>query len=72
LDLAQGIFRTESGQSYHLSAPPEEDPGLRAVMTANASREIVPIAGDISDAIWALVTTGVWPRGMENLLPPSQ
>lgn len=71
LDLAQGIVRTESGRSYHLSAPPEEDPGLRALMTGNASRGIVPISGDISDAIWNAVTTGVWPRGIEDLLPPS-
>lgn len=72
MDLAQSTARTESGRSYRLCAPPEEDPVLRALMTANASRDLVLISDDISDAIWDAVKSGVWPRGMDSLLPPSQ
>lgn len=72
IDLAQSTVRTESGRSYRLCAPPEEEPSLRTMMTVNASRDLVHISDDISDVIWGAVTSGAWPTGMKGLLPPSQ
>ena len=62
IDLPRAIVKTESGRSYHLCNPPEEDQLLRSLMVLNAARDLVQVSGDVSDAIWAAITTGAWPK----------
>lgn len=69
IDLPRAIVKTESGRSYHLCSPPEEDQLLRSLMVLNAARDLVQVSGDVSYAIWAATTTGEWPDGGAGLLP---
>lgn len=61
IDLPRTIVKTESGRSYHLCNPPEEDQLLRSLIVLNAARGLVHVSGDVSDAIWAAITTGAGP-----------
>lgn len=72
IDLPRGIVKTESGRSYHLRMPPEEDQLLRALMVVNALRDLGTISNDVSDAIWNAVSCGEWQSEDASLLPPMQ
>lgn len=71
-DLAQCTFRTDSGRSYRLSAPPEEDAVLLGLIQRYALREIQRVSGDVSEVVWQAISIGAWPAGMESLLPRPQ
>lgn len=72
IGLPRATAKTESGRSYHLCTPPEEDPLLRSLMVLNATRDLVQVSGDVSDAIWAAITTGAWTYEGSSLLPSVQ
>jgi len=72
IDLPRAIVKTESGRSYHLCNPPEEDQLLRSLMVLNAARDLVQVSEDVSDAIWAAIATGAWPYDGSSLLPSVQ
>ena len=72
IDLPRAIVKTESGRSYHLCNPPEEDQLLRSLMVLNAARGLVQVSGDVSDAIWAAIAMGAWPDENTCLLPSVQ
>lgn len=72
IDLPRAIVKTESGRSYQLCNPPEEDQLLRSLMLLNAVRGLVQVSEDVSDAIWAAITTGAWPYEGSSLLPSVQ
>lgn len=72
IDLPGAVVKTESGRGYHLCNPPEEDQLLRSLMVLNAARDLVQISGDVSEVIWAAITTGAWPDEGTCLLPSVQ
>ncbi|EJE53377.1 hypothetical protein PMI14_01977 [Acidovorax sp. CF316] len=41
-------------------------------MVVNAARGLVQVSEDVSDAIWAAITTGAWPYEDPSLLPSVQ
>lgn len=41
-------------------------------MALNAARDQVQVSWDVSEAIWATITTGAWPNGNTCLLPSVQ
>ncbi|MDP3522518.1 MAG: hypothetical protein Q8S02_18050 [Hydrogenophaga sp.] len=69
IEVSRGIVRTESGRSYQLCAPPEEDKQLRTLMELNALRNLLMISGDASQAVWDAVNAGAWPAEHAELLP---
>ena len=72
MEVSRGIVRTESGRSYKLCAPPEEDEQLRTLIELNALRSLQTIIGEESHAIWDAVKAGDWPAERVALLPPPQ
>lgn len=72
MEVSRGLVRTESGRSYHLCAPPEEDEQLRTLMQTNALRSLLVISEDVSNTVWDAITAGAWPAGRPALLPPCQ
>lgn len=71
IDLQAAVLWTASGRCYHLCEPPEQDEFLRNVMGAYAVRELLVVSADVSDIIWGVVSTGIWPAE-SMLLPPVQ
>lgn len=72
MDVSRGIVTTESGRSYRLCAPPEEDELLRPLIELNALRNLLMISGDVSQAVWNAIDAGTWPAGSTALLPSPQ
>lgn len=72
VEVLRGIVITESGSSYRLCAPPEEDELLRPLIDPNALRSLLMISGDVSQAVWNAIDAGTWPAGSTALLPSPQ
>lgn len=72
MEVSRGIVRTESGRSYRLCTPPEEDELLRPLIELNALRNLLMISGDVSQAVWNAIDAGTWPAGSTALLPSLQ
>lgn len=72
IDLARGIIKTDSGRSYRLCAPPEENELLRGLITLNAARDLVVVSADVSEIVWKAVSSGAWYGAEGSLLPPIQ
>jgi len=72
MDVSRGIVTTESGRSYRLCAPPEEDELLRPLILLNALRNLLMISGDVSQVVWNAIDAGTWPAGSTALLPSPQ
>ncbi len=70
IDLVRAIIKTDSGRSYRLCAPPEENEFLRGLITLNAARDLVVVSDDVSEAIWKAVSSGAWNGEEGSLLPP--
>lgn len=72
IDLARARVKTESGRSYHLAMPPEEDEELGMLMELHGKRSMGTISADASDVFWQAVSAGAWPDHGASLLPLSQ
>lgn len=69
MEVSHGIVRTESGRSYQLCTPPEEDEQLRSLMELHALRNLMMISGDVSQAVWDAVKAGAWSATSQVRLP---
>lgn len=72
IDLLRRIVRTESGRSYRLCAPPENDLYLTTLIIANVARGPSVITHDVSEVVWNAVEAGAWLSGGESLIPALQ
>lgn len=72
VDLSRGLVKTESGRSYSLSVPPEQDQLVQALLVANAVRGMGAVSDDVSDAVWSAISSGAWIRKEALLLPSLQ
>ncbi|MBB6559277.1 hypothetical protein HNP48_001944 [Acidovorax soli] len=72
VDIASRVVKTESGRSYHLDAPPEEDAMLVALMIANVACDPVAITNDVSDAVWRAMESSAWSSDGTSLIPALQ
>lgn len=69
MEVSRGVVRTESGRSYQLCAPPEEDELLRTLMELYALKHFMMITGDESQAMWDAVKAGAWSAESKVRLP---
>lgn len=72
INLLRRIVITESGRSYRLCVPPEEDLLLVAVMIANVERGRHVISHDVSETVWRAVEAGAWQSKEAALIPALQ
>lgn len=72
IDFFRKVIRTESGRSYRLCVPPENDSCLAALMIANAARGPLEVTGDVSEVVWRAIESGAWPSEGERLIPALQ